>query len=151
MSELFESLEGRSLMSGSPINFATFFGGSDSHSAIDMPMAALPKVTGTWTGTVAIPGVHSKAVKIVFTKQTSSGTLTGVLTSPSDSSIKVTVTGKVKSNGTVSIKLNGGHKGGAINGSGSGKLKSTNKSLTLSIGFIQGTHTYPGTITLKKA
>lgn len=148
MTPLFESLEGRNLFSATPIAAPTPPQASISMSFA--PLAVLQKMVGTWKGTVYVAGVHSQPVKLIISSQTSTGKITGVLKSTKNSSINVAFTGKVKASGSVSISLLGGHSGGAINGTGSGKLKASATKISFTMAFVQGGRTFPGTLTLKK-
>ena len=156
MRPLFESLEGREFLS------ATIGGIPQVHSqpvgnpvtmslnASSQTLAAIQSVKGTWNGTLSVTGVHDRPVTIKITKQAANGTVTGQLTTSLDPSIVVAVSGKVKANGGLSISLVGAHSGGAINGTGTGKLGSTAKTMSFKLSFVQGGQSFPGTITLTK-
>jgi hypothetical protein len=148
MKAFFESLESRSLLSVSP----SFAGPTPPQSGevIYSTLAVLPSVLGTWKGTLTLPGVHSKTVKIRINAQTHTGKVSGILTTTQDPSIRVTVTGKVTSTGRLYLTLAGGHGGGAINGTGNGKLKVGNTKVTLAMVFTQNGANYDGTISLHK-
>jgi hypothetical protein len=149
MQPLFESLETRTLFSVTPIVAGP---PADPTSAISItPFVALKKMIGTWKGSLTVVGIHSRPCKLVITKQTGSGKITGILTTPQDPTIHVALTGKVKSNGKVSITLVGSHLAGPINGTGTGKLKSGGKAITFTMVWSQNGATFPGSLTLKKA
>ncbi len=150
-----DALEARSLLSAVPIEVAPLF--QANVEAVVQPLTArvsplakaLAKIAGNYTGTVAVTGVHTRPVNVTL-KETSKGALTGTLTSPQDSSIKVKITGKVTSTKAFTFTLsNGSHPGGAIAGSGTGSIKG--KKLTIKMNFVQGSTSTPGTLTLSKA
>jgi len=148
MQKFFESLETRSLFSVAPV-----ITGPPPASAVMSTFAVatpIPRVVGTWKGSVNVVGVHSQPVKLVITSQTSTGRFTGVLTTTKNKSIKVAVTGRVKSNGSVSITVGGTHSGGAINGTGSAKLKAAGKAISFTMSFVQGGRAFGGSLILKK-
>ena len=148
MSLFFESLEDRSLFSVTPIAAPP-----PTHAPLMMsvaPLAVLKKVVGTWKGSVNVVGVHSQPVKLTISSQTSTGRIAGTLKSTNDPSINVAFSGKVKSNGRVSITLLGSHSGGSINGTGSGKLKVNGTKITFTMTFTQGGQSFPGTLILRK-
>ncbi len=148
---LIESLESRSLMSASPFLAPAAPSHGVAPSGVFATLAVtIPSVVGTWSGTLALPGVHNQPVKITFSTQSSRGILTGTLRTAANSSIRVAVTGRVTSTGVVAVTLGGKHSGGPINGSGSGRLRSGNTRVTLAINFTQGGKVFPGTITLRK-
>jgi hypothetical protein len=148
MHGFFESLERRDHFSVSQAVPAPLAAAS---SAIVQPAAAkLKSVLGAWSGTLSIPGIHDRPVTINITKQSSSGALSGKLTTSLDPSIVVAFSGRIKSNGAMTITLVGGHSGGAINGTGTGKLASTGSSISYKLVFTQGGQGFPGTISLKK-
>ncbi len=114
-------------------------------------LAAIPRTTGTWRGSIRIPGVHTQAVTLTITSQTSKGKIKGILIANADPSIRVSTNGTVKSNRSFTITLAGGHSGGAINGTGSGKLSANKKSITFNMVFVQGGRNFAGTLTLTTA
>jgi hypothetical protein len=153
MQAFFESLEGRTFLSAVP-QTASLNAKPQSTAAISAPitaLAVLPKVTGKWNGTIKVTGVHNQPVTLNITKQTSKGALSGTLTTSADPSIKVAFTGTVKADSTFTVKLVGSHSGGAINGTGKGKLASTKKSVTVTMTWTQGGFSLPGSLVLKKA
>jgi hypothetical protein len=148
MHAFFESLERRDHFSAAQAVPAPLAAAS---GAIIQPAAAkLKSVLGAWSGTLSIPGIHDRPVTINITKQSSSGVLGGKLTTSLDPSIVVAFSGRIKSNGAMTITLVGGHSGGAINGTGTGKLASAGSTISFKLIFTQGGQGFPGTISLKK-
>ena len=147
MQVFFESLEGRSLFSATPIGVHA---ASVAPAVIVHPLVALKNMVGIWNGTLSIPGVHDRPVTIQITKQTAAGKLSGTLTTSLDPSIVVAFSGKIRANGKMSITLVGAHSGGAINGAGSGKVSANGKSIKSNLIFTQNGQGFPGTITLAK-
>ena len=148
MQPLFEALEGRNLFSVTPIGLGPQ---PQAEPAILVhPLVAIKKMKGTWSGAVLVTGIHTQSISLKITSQTSSGKLKGVLIATADPSIQVAFTGKIKSNRKVSITLTGGHSGGAINGTGTGKLSANGKAITFTMVFVQNGMSFPGTLTLTK-
>jgi len=150
MQPLFESLERRTLFSVTPIP-ADLPPSTSALPVLVHPLVALKNMKGTWNGAVLVTGVHAQSVKLTIRTQTSTGKLKGTLISTADPSILVAFSGKIRSNRKVSITLVGGHSGGAINGTGTGKLSKNGKSITFTMMFVQGGQSFPGTLTLTKA
>jgi hypothetical protein len=148
MQPLFESLEARSLFSVTPI--------AAPHSAHPMltttfaPLVALQKMIGTWKGAIVVKGIHTQPVVLVISKQTASGKMSGLLTTPRDKSIKVKFVGTINAKGGVTIALIGVHPGGPINGTGTGALKAPGKAITFAMKFTQSGHVFPGSLVLKR-
>jgi hypothetical protein len=149
-----DALESRTLLSAAaPVSLAP--GMVMSAGAVVQPLAAtvaplavtLAKIAGKYSGAVTVTGVHSQPVTVTL-KEAANGKLTGTLTTPQDPSIKVKITGKVTSKKAFTITLVGGHRGGAINGTGTGTIKGT--TLTIKMTFVQGGQNFPGKLTLKK-
>jgi hypothetical protein len=147
-----DALEPRTLLSVAAVNAAPSL--SMDIGAVVQPLAAfhplavvLGKIAGTYTGSILVSGIHTQPVKVVL-KEAKNGTLSGTLTTPNDPSIKVRVTGKVTSRTKFTIKLLGGHRGGSINGSGTGTIRG--KTLTAKMTFVQGGRSFPGTLSLKR-
>ncbi len=115
------------------------------------PLATLrANLVGKWKGTVTVTGVHSQPVAVNISKQTSIGRLSGVLTTSQDSSIRVTFSGVSKANRKVSVVLKGTHPGGSIDGSGTGKVSTNGKTLSITMTFVQNGRNLPGTLILKR-
>ena len=148
MLPLFESLESRALFSASPVAHPSLaFPGP---APVVQPLVALKKMAGTWNGIVTVTGVHDRPVTIVITSQTHTGHLTGTLTTSLDPSIIVAFSGRISANRRVHITLTGTHSGGAINGTGTGKLTSSGKKVSLTMTFVQNGFSIGGLLTLSK-
>jgi len=147
MFEFFESLESRSLLSAAPVHVAAAL--HVDPQAIVQPLATkLPKITGNYSGSLVVNGVHTRGITLSITKQTAKGVFSGVLTSTQNASIKVTVTGTVTGAKTFTIKLKGTHSGGPINATGAGTIAKGKLSSPLK--FTQGSSIFSGSISLKK-
>lgn len=131
--------------------------GSVSKATLSLPGSfqalarKLLNLTGNWAGTVNVVGVHSRPVTLTISKQASNGKLKGTLIPVQDTSIHVAFSGQLKTNRSISVKLVGSHSGGAINGSGTGKVSPDGKSINVSMKFVQGTQTFKGSLVLARA
>lgn len=149
-----EAMESRTLLSAAPVYLAPpreMDAGAvvQPVSVLASPLVkALAKIAGKYSGTVVVTGVHTRPVNVTL-KESASGKLSGTLTSPQDDSIKVKISGKVTSTKKFSFTLsNGSHAGGAIAGSGTGSVKGTTLSITMT--FVQGGQNIPGKLTLRR-
>ena len=148
MQPLFESLEGRQLMSAAASTLQPVAQAQPAMATI-LPLA-VPKLVAKYKGLISIPGVHAQNIKLTISKETSTGKLTGLLVATSNPSIQVKVTGKVAANRKVTIVLTGSHSGGSINGTGTGKVSANGKTMTINMVFVQNGMTFTGTLTLKR-
>jgi hypothetical protein len=148
MQPLFESLEGRTLMSVSPVALQS--AERAQPALVTIVPFAIPKIVAKYKGTISIPGIHAQSVTITIKKETATGKLTGTLVANADPSIVVKVTGKVTASRKVTLVLTGSHSGGSINGTGTGKLSANGKTMTISMVFVQGGMNFNGTLTLKR-
>jgi len=148
MQRFFESLESRSLFSVTPLSVVP---PPRAEPAVIQPLVALKKMSGKWSGTVVVTNIQTQPVTITINKQKPNGRFTGLLVAVNDPTIRVAITGRIRSNRRASITLVGNHSGGAIDGSGTGKLSSNGKTITFTLVFIQNGQQFPGTLTLKRA
>jgi hypothetical protein len=166
----FENLEGRWLLSATPWTDLSRHaagaallapaevlhqdvGSLPSVSALAISAATLPKVVGTYKGSIAVKGVHTLSTTVVIKTQASTGAITGTLTAASDPSVKATIKGKVLAGNKITFTVSGGgsHAGGTISGTGSGKIVVSGTHVTLSLNFkFTKPFAATGTMTLKK-
>jgi hypothetical protein len=123
-------------------------------AVLALPSSALaataPKISGKYTGTVKIPGVHNQGVRVTIGKVHANGGFTGSMVATANPSIKIAVTGTRTSATRFTITLAGTHSGGAIDATGTGRIAKSGKRLTLTLTFTQGGQAFPGTLVLKR-
>lgn len=115
-----EQLEYRRLLSASP---ATELAPAPINAPVQQAvLAALTNLLGSYSGTLAVSGVHTRAVKASITSQAAEGSFQGTVTDASRTTTVANISGKIAADNTMTMTMSGGgsHPGGTIAGTGTG-------------------------------
>jgi len=146
----FQDLENRTMLSGVMPTAAWIDAEAPAAAVMGfqptaVQAAALPKLLGTFTGTVQLKGDPPFRITLKITSQSNAGALVGQIRSPDDPSLKLSLTGTVNARRKVTLTLSGRNSDGRLTAQMSGSLSADGKLFKGSVSGKQGSDKFSGT------